>query len=85
MTVMRWRALLREPQDGTPRHPYSSSGNPSISITSDMAASATRFFEPLPRCDFGLRFFLAFGAAAATRFTWHALHVQLGGCLFSDL
>jgi len=49
-----------------------------------MADSATSFFEPLPRCDFGFRFFFAFGFAAASRFAWQLAHVQVGGCLASD-
>ncbi len=64
---------------------YLSSESPSISITSDIADSTTCFFEVLPRCDFGFRFFLSFGVAAEMRFAWHAVHVQLGGCLRSVL
>ena len=64
---------------------YSSSGIPNISITSVMAASAACFFESFPRCDFGFRFFFVFSVAPALRFAWHVVHVQVGGCLFSDL
>jgi hypothetical protein len=46
---------------------HSLPANPSMSITSSIADSATCFFDPLPRCDFGFLFFFTFGRAASSR------------------
>ena len=68
----------------TCRRVYSSfSPNPSMSITSLIAESATCFFDPLPRCDFGFRFFFTFGRAASRRRACHVAHVHVFGCLLS--
>jgi hypothetical protein len=64
---------------------YFSSGSPSMSITSEMADSGACFFDPLPRCDFGFRFFFSFGFAAASRLAWQSVQVQVRGWTESDL
>lgn len=69
-----------------PPYSLSSPPNPSISNASFTAASETCFFEPLPRCDFGLRFFFfALDNPAAARFATQLVHVHVRGCFVSDL